>query len=1251
MASELRNLVSRFPAQDRFTLQYVIGHGGMGVVFAAHDGSRGSAVALKTLQVTSAAAIARLKREFRLVQGLEHPGLVRLGELWADGSDAYFTMELLEGGDLLSWLRGPEGPRLMRFAPALRQLGDALEHLHAAGVVHRDVKPTNVLVRADGRLKLLDFGIAAAEGAGGERAGTPGYVAPEQRRGEPPAPAADWYAVGVLLREALTGARPDQQSTMDLGTGGGSGAGSGGGGGQPGADGRERMERMEGVEGQALGLLLSLADDLLSGTPGRRPGLARLRTCLDAVESALATQVATPTPAPVRSVVPTAATTPMPVTPGSGGPVAGARSGVTRGAFVGRTRELAALREALGRAHRGGTVALVVGSSGSGKTRLVRELLAGQPTATRVLAARCFPLDRVRFNAVDAIVDALADGALGALPVLAPATAATLTRLFPALTEPLGVSAREQAEVDQTVEPFELRARGFQALLELLTALARRTPLVLSIDDLHWADADSVALLQALLAPAQRAPLLLLATTWPEALAEAGALAPLAAALTAGDLRLELGGLGPADTATLVAALAGERDPARAARVFASSGGNPFLVAELTRGAEPDLGAALASRIDPCGALGWALAEIVAIAGAPLPVELALACAGGPGAATAADDALSGLLGARMLRRSAGRAGDEVALQHDRLRAALLARLTASERATRHRELARALEASPDRSPEQLFIHLREAGEGARAAGFAARAAAAAAVRLAFERASELYDAALELGAFTPSERQSLALAAGEAAAGAGLAVRAADHFLAARAGAAPEAAIALAQRAAGHLLQSGQLVRGSALAEQVLANHHIGWPRGRAAVLATTLALRLRLQLAGPATTSSVTSTSAMTSTLAAIDACWSTATGLFFLDPPRGLLFHTHQLGLAQRAGDPPRLARALAGEAVYQASRGPDQLPRANQLLQRARATLRGLDDSELDATIGVAEGVLAYREGRFHAASSQLEQLERRLREQHRNVAWELAVAQRFALMAIMYQGDYLAEARLLPSYQASAQRRGDAFAGLNMRVHEVRLALIHDDAARARRDLAGLLDAWRGRDVEMAKLQELVTRGWLASHDGRHDELAELRRELTLRRLTWVQWAMPHAEILATHAGVLLAQRAGTRGLGRASLDAELASSLWLLGRSPLPWARGWGLAYRGLAAAQPASASHRASADARARGRDLLLRGAALLSSSGAMGWAAAAELHAARLADDADAAARAAASLASRGVRRPLAWATALLPGLPRDD
>lgn len=975
----------------------------------------------------------------------------------------------------------------------------------------------------------------------------------------------------------------------------------------------------------------------------------------------LATRVATPTPVPVAlrgAGVSGAATTPLPVTPGSAGPMIGARPGVPRGAFVGRARELAELGAALARAPRGGTVALVVGPSGSGKTRLARELLARQPALTQVLAGRCFPLDRVRFNAVDAVVDALADGALGALPALAPAAAATLSRLFPALTGPLGVSAREQAEVGHAVEPFELRARGFQALRELLTALARRAPLVLSIDDLHWADADSVALLHALLQPGQRAPLLLLATAWPEALGEAGALAPLAAVLAAGDLRLELGGLGEADTATLVAALAGDRDPARAARVFASSGGNPFLVAELTRGAEADLGAALASRIEPCGALGWALAEIVAVAGAPLPVEVALACAAGaagPGATAAADDALSGLLGARTLRRSAGRAGDEVALQHDRVRAALLGRLDASQRAERHGELARALEARPDSSPEQLYVHLREAGEGARAAGFAARAAAAAAARLAFERAAELYDAALELGSFSPAERQVLELAAGEAAAGAGLAVRAADHFLAARAGASPEAAIALAQRAAGHLLQSGHLVRGSALAEQVLAAHHIGWPRSRAAVIATTLAqrLRLRLQSAGPAHTSSITSTSTDTTaaTAAAIDACWSTATGLFFLDPPRGLLFHTHQLGLAQRAGDPRRLARALAGEAVYQASRGPDHLAHANQLLQRARAAQHDLGDAELGATIAVGEGVLAYREGRFHAAQTQLEQLERRLREQHRDVAWELAVTQRFALMAVMYQGDYLTEARLLPTYQASAKRRGDAFAGLNMRVHEVRLALVHDDAARARRDLAGLLDAWRGRDVEMAKLQELVTRGWLASHDGDLDELAALRRELTLRRLTWVQWAMPHAEILATHAGVLLAQRAATRGLGRTSLDAELASSLWLLGRSPLPWARGWEQAFRGLAAAQPAAGASRAGADARARGCDLLLRGAALLSGSGALGWAAAAELHAARLADDSDGAARAAATLAARGVRRPLAWATALLPGLPRDD
>ncbi len=202
----------------------------MGAVYEALDREQNARVALKTLLKLTPEAIARFKREFRALQDVRHPNLVSLGELFDLNGNWFFTMELIEGTDFFSWVRpGCEEPPPDRLASgvfpprasldeerlrtALVQLARGLGALHAAGKVHRDIKPSNIRVTPAGRVALLDFGLIA-EAQPGDRSsfesvvGTAVYMAPEQAHGSQARPAADWYAVGVVLFEALTGRLP-----------------------------------------------------------------------------------------------------------------------------------------------------------------------------------------------------------------------------------------------------------------------------------------------------------------------------------------------------------------------------------------------------------------------------------------------------------------------------------------------------------------------------------------------------------------------------------------------------------------------------------------------------------------------------------------------------------------------------------------------------------------------------------------------------------------------------------------------------------------------------------------------------------------------------------------------------------------------------------------------------------------------------------------------------------------------------------
>ncbi|MBK8096114.1 MAG: SUMF1/EgtB/PvdO family nonheme iron enzyme [Planctomycetes bacterium] len=203
-----------------FRLQKELGRGGMGIVFEAWQRSLDRKVAVKVLApalVASPTAVARFRREAAAAGRLRHPHIVEVHGFGSDGERSWFAMQLVEGEPLHRVAARLATPAAV--VELLLQIGSALEHAHAAGLVHRDVKPANVLVRADGHALLTDFGIASDEALPsltleGGFLGTLDYASPEQVRGERVDARTDLWALGVLACELLAGSHPFRAATQ-----------------------------------------------------------------------------------------------------------------------------------------------------------------------------------------------------------------------------------------------------------------------------------------------------------------------------------------------------------------------------------------------------------------------------------------------------------------------------------------------------------------------------------------------------------------------------------------------------------------------------------------------------------------------------------------------------------------------------------------------------------------------------------------------------------------------------------------------------------------------------------------------------------------------------------------------------------------------------------------------------------------------------------------------------------------------------
>jgi hypothetical protein len=420
-------------AGGRLQILRRLGSGGMGVVFEAFDAERRSKVALKVLTDVRPDRVYRVKNEFRALLDVRNESLLRLYDLFSDEGLWYYTMELVSGVPFDLYVQGDEA----RLRSCLAQLGSAVWAMHDAGKLHRDLKPSNVLVTEEGRLVVLDFGLSIDAAAGGigqtlseQQAvcGTPAYMAPEQAAGDPPLPASDLYAIGVMLFEALTGGLPFE--------------------GHGGAIVAAKQRDAAPVLPDGLAIpddLRRLCHTLLARDPGERPTAAELALQLGVEVSDAPSQHG-----------------------------AGSRA-VSR--LFGRERELAQLEQAFADTLRGEAVVVrVTGESGLGKSALCASFVARLRARNdvMVLDGRCYERESVPFKAFDPLIDSLTRLlrrlSSEELARFLPEDAASLVRLFPVLER---MPAFAQATPLDAPSSEALQQRAFTALGTCLHSCAR----------------------------------------------------------------------------------------------------------------------------------------------------------------------------------------------------------------------------------------------------------------------------------------------------------------------------------------------------------------------------------------------------------------------------------------------------------------------------------------------------------------------------------------------------------------------------------------------------------------------------------------------------------------------------------------------------------------------------------------------------------------------------------------------------------
>ncbi len=904
-----------------------------------------------------------------------------------------------------------------RLRRSLEQLATGVRALHASGKLHLDLKPSNVLVENNGRIVVCDFGLVRDRGedtkSSRRGAGTPAYMSPEQAAGLPLGPASDWYSIGVMIYESLTGHLPFEGTAEQM---------------------MHTKQLTDPLPPRHWLPELDEAWNQLCVSLLRRDPLER---------GSVATALSESTTMRRRRAI----------------------SDVPAGiSFVGRRAELDALRAAFDAASAGRTLgALVRGRSGIGKTALVEHFLADLQRGGEalILRARCYQRETVPYKALDALVDAVVDELTRRpaeeLDALLPTELGSLGRLFPVVERIAG--AGRPAPRDHQ----ELRARGFAALRDLFAALGRERPLVLFIDDLQWGDIDSAPLFAELLAAPSDAAILVLATFRDESFHDSAllqTLAQMAKRTAAGTVRtVRIGPLEPNDARLLAEGMLSTTDPALTESLIRDADGHPFLLAELARdwdgGIASGIDEVINRRVRALPADTQALLTTAAIAGRPVPVAVLARAAGVKDEAAA----LASLLTRRLIRTHAGHDGVELLEPfHDRIRETVTAQLDEEQTRRAHRRLARTLESVLTRDVHSLVEHWMGAGMPQRAGEYAVLAARQASDAAAFDRAAHQYRLALELLAPKGEQRRQLQTGLADMLACSGNLTEAAAMYEAAAIDAPPDATLELRRRAMEQIIRAGRLDEGIVMGRSLLAAVGMRMPASDRRALLSIIGSRLWLAVRGRRFKADSERLLAPSERWR-MDVCWSVASSMNIVNPLIASALQQRFVRAALNSGDAVRAALAVSAEIGLSSTPGPAARASIEVLLQQAKELVERSGDVYARGIFGLSCAISAFLLADWQHCADCAAAAQEHLASHCAGARYEIDQVCNWRLAALVMRGQLGTLVREVPVLLEQAVERGDEYLANALRSWRTNLIwLALDDPARARSEASGVIAA-------------------------------------------------------------------------------------------------------------------------------------------------------------------------------------------------
>jgi class 3 adenylate cyclase len=548
-------------ADGRYRLERFLGEGGRKRVYLAHDTrlARDVAIALIKTDGLDELGFTRVRREAESMGRLgDHPHVVTIHDIGEDEGQLYIVSQYMIGGDLDELLSESDDRRVpvARAVAVAQQICRALEHAHGHGIVHRDLKPQNVWLTDDGTAKLGDFGLAVALDRSritleGMMVGTVAYMPPEQALGQPADARSDLYSLGALLYELVCGRQPfvgdDVVAVISqhINT-------------APVAPSWHNANVAQPLEELILKLLAKAPEE-------RPPNAAAVRERLEALSSG-------------------ELVAPAPVAHDRANPLDRLATGV----FIGRERETKELRAGLEAALSGRLrLMTLAGEMGIGKTRMAAELATyASLRGAQVVWGRCYE----------------GEGAPAYWPWVQIIRSYVHDRDPHAISSEMGSGAADIAQVvsevrdrlpglpaPPTMEPEQARFRLFDSIATFLRNAARARPLVMILDDLHWADKSSLLLLRFLASELRESRALVLGTYRDTELERGHPLADVLAGLRREPSykRVLLRGLSAEETKSLLEAVAehqlGPGELMMVEALHAETEGNPFFVEEIVR--------------------------------------------------------------------------------------------------------------------------------------------------------------------------------------------------------------------------------------------------------------------------------------------------------------------------------------------------------------------------------------------------------------------------------------------------------------------------------------------------------------------------------------------------------------------------------------------------------------------------------------------------------------------------------------------